>query len=149
MAGSPLGGRADDAQFETNFSRGRKPRASREELQPRLARGPSSLTSTKMETLSELDSSCGSPVRGSSFAARRSFEAAATGDAEPEREPCVSPMRASMAGLRCVDDAPGDSVDRPEHPVAKGRRERASREEVERTARPPKPAAAMSSVQEV
>ena len=105
--------------------RGRKVRASREELNPKLARSPGKVTPMGGVAEDECSELQKWPTSSSNA------EDEELRDARKDDE---SPMlRASTLASRPATD----STDNPEHPVARGRRERESREEVARSARPP------------
>ena len=103
--------------------RGRKVRASREELNPKLARSPGKLTPMG----GVLEDDLGSFVKWPRNSSKDE-------EFHEIRKDSEAPMlRASTIATRPVTD----STIRPEHPVARGRRERESREEVARSSRPP------------
>lgn len=108
------------------IARGRRNRASREDCNPKLARSPPVRQGKKpgggFGDIKEEEVTQNDPVGQVEEPEERSAEAGA--------------LRASVVAQR-KGIIPEDSADAPTHPIARGRRVRASREEIAKIFRPP------------
>ena len=122
----PPSNATDDDSAEHPIARGRKTRESREDLNPKLTRssGSGSTPTPIYEEASPEDSERSEEEQSPSLV--------------PEHDDVAVPRSSTVAARQAPDDSTAaDSAEAPLHPIAHGRKERASREEMAKLSRPP------------
>ena len=119
------------SEVEHPIARGRKARASREEQNPKIARSPP--VRKDKPTMQGFGPVAEEEVASND--AEPNLDESSAGGEQPRTDEVVIP-RASVAAAR-KGIIPDDSAEAPVHPVARGRKARASREEVAKNFRPP------------
>lgn len=117
------------SDVEHPIARGRKPRVSREELNPKIARSP-------LVRSGQPRQQGFGPVAEEEVASNDLLPSVNDAGDQQSRDDEVVIHRASTAAAR-KGIIPDDSADAPAHPIARGRKVRPSREEMPRNFRPP------------